>query len=86
MLTELLELEWKIIAGISLFSYFLIFLLFLSEFIKQSSMMGKYVCQVSNTHSILMEVILAHKTTFVNLNSDFEDKWTQERKYESFYS
>lgn len=48
--------------------------------------MGKYVCKVSNTHSILMEVILAHKTTFVNLNSDFEDKWTQERKYESFYS
>lgn len=86
MLTELLELEWKIIAGISLFSYFLIFLLFLNEFIKQSSMMGKYVSQVSNTHSILMEVILAHKTTFVNLNSDFEDTWTQEGKYASFYS
>ena len=49
-------------------------------------MMGKYVCQVSNTHSILMEVILAHKTTFVNLNSDFGDKWTQEGKYASFYS
>ena len=48
--------------------------------------MGKYVCKVSNTHSILMEVILAHKTTFVNLNSDFEDKWTQEGKYASFYS
>ena len=85
MLTELLELEWKIITGISLFSYFLIFLLFLNEFIKQSSMMGKYVCQVSNTNSILMEV-LAHKTTFFNLNSDFEDKWTQEGKYASFYS
>ena len=48
--------------------------------------MEKYVCQVSNTHSILMEVILAHKPTFVNLNSDFEDKWTQEGKYASFYS
>ena len=47
--------------------------------------MGKYVCQVSNTNSILMEV-LAHKTTFFNLNSDFEDKWTQEGKYASFYS
>lgn len=86
MLTELLELEWKIIAGISLFSYFLIFLLFPNEFIKQSNMMGKDVWQVSNSYSILMEVILAHKSTFVNLNSDFEDKWTKEGKYASFYS